>query len=82
MPLSLKQVSGSSNLSPPATKDILMPFYEYKCAACQNKTTKRQSYSAEKTLECEECKNIMHRQIPKNFTFNLKGSGWSKPGIR
>ena len=38
---------------------------------------KIQSFSAEKTIECDTCSAIAKRILPTSFTVRFKGDGWA-----
>ncbi len=54
-----------------------MPIYQYKCPECKQMMNKIQSFSAEKTIECDTCSAIAKRILPTSFTVRFKGDGWA-----
>jgi putative FmdB family regulatory protein len=55
---------------------IIMPIYEYKCAACGQNTEFLQKISDAPMTDCPECgKAALSKQI-SNTSFRLTGDGW------
>ena len=52
-----------------------MPLYEYKCAKCNNRFEKIESFSAPETQKCPKCGGKAERQISA-AGIQFKGSGW------
>lgn len=55
----------------------MAPMYEYNCKVCVQTISKRQSFDAEKTIECDTCNTIAERILPTSFTVRYKGDGWA-----
>jgi putative FmdB family regulatory protein len=52
-----------------------LPLYEYKCAKCNNRFEKIESFSAPETQKCPKCGGKAERQISA-AGIQFKGSGW------
>jgi len=52
-----------------------MPLYEYKCPECGHQFEKLESFSADRTTECQKCGSKAKRVLSLG-SFILKGSGW------
>lgn len=61
-----------------------MPIYDYKCPLCKNTLEIFQDFDDDSPV-CKFCKKNkqeikMEKQVSKNSTFILKGSGWARDG--
>ncbi len=54
-----------------------MPIYEYKCPKCEVKEEVIQRVG-EDAPSCPECGMSMQKEISKDTTFILTGTGWYK----
>jgi len=53
-----------------------MPFYEYRCAACEHEFEAMQKMSADPLTVCPECGEPELSKLISAAGFRLKGSGW------
>ncbi len=53
-----------------------MPFYEYRCTACEHEFEALQKMSAEPLIDCPACKKDSLTKLISAAGFQLKGSGW------
>ena len=53
-----------------------MPIYEYHCPACEATYELQQSFSAQTTHTCEECKKGTAKRVLHAPRVVFKGSGW------
>ena len=60
-----------------------MPTYVYKCKNCDEEVEVFQKITDEKINKCEKCEciNGMER-IPQKTSFELKGKGYYKSGLK
>ena len=56
-----------------------MPLYDYFCPTCKIVSEKLLKIQHSDNLHCPKCDTKLEK-VPGRFGFNLKGSGWSKPG--
>ena len=59
-----------------------MPIYEYKCDLCNGLWEEIQKFSDEPLTVCKSCEKVggVHKLIPGQMNFILKGEGWYKDG--
>lgn len=59
-----------------------MPTYSYKCPECERETELLRKIAESNNLpECTTCGFVMEKQVAPNWAgFNLKGTGYYKPG--
>ena len=59
-----------------------MPIYEYKCDLCNGLWEEIQKFSDEPLTVCKSCEKEggVHKLIPGQMNFILKGDGWYKDG--
>jgi len=53
-----------------------MPFYEYRCDACDHEFEALQKISDEPLLHCPSCEEPDLRKLVSAAGFRLKGDGW------
>ncbi len=53
-----------------------MPFYDYKCQACEHQFEALQKISDPLLTECPECHSDSLRKMVSAPAFRLSGSGW------
>ena len=53
-----------------------MPFYEYRCAACEHEFEAMQKMSAEPLTDCPVCGKPELSKLISAAGFRLKGAGW------
>lgn len=52
-----------------------MPIYQYKCCCSERELELIQKYEDSAPI-CEKCGKLMIKQVSKNTSFILHGSGW------
>ena len=59
-----------------------MPIYEYKCDLCNGLWEEIQKFSDDPLTVCKSCEKEggVHKLIPGQMNFILKGDGWYKDG--
>ena len=59
-----------------------MPIYEYKCDLCNGMWEEIQKFSDSPTTVCKSCEKEggVHKLIPGQMNFILKGPGWYRDG--
>ena len=59
-----------------------MPIYEYKCDLCNGLWEEIQKFSDDPFTVCKSCEKEggVHKLLPGQMTFILKGDGWYKDG--
>ena len=59
-----------------------MPIYEYKCDLCNGLWEEIQKFSDDPLTVCKSCEKEggVHKLLPGQTTFFLKGDGWYKAG--
>ena len=59
-----------------------MPIYEYKCDLCNGLWEEIQKFSDDPLTICKSCEKEggVHKLIPGQINFILKGEGWYKDG--
>ena len=59
-----------------------MPIYEYKCDLCNGLWEEIQKFSDDPITVCKSCEKEggVHRLLPGQMNFILKGDGWYKDG--
>ncbi|HDK38173.1 MAG TPA: zinc ribbon domain-containing protein [Thiolapillus brandeum] len=53
-----------------------MPFYEYRCGACEHEFEAMQKMSDAPLKECPECGKLELVKLISASGFRLKGGGW------
>ena len=53
-----------------------MPFYEYRCTACQEALKSLQKISDSPLRDCPKCHQPALKKIVSAPSFRLKGGGW------
>ena len=59
-----------------------MPIYEYKCDLCNGMWEEIQKFSDDPLTLCKSCEKEggVHKLIPGQMNFILKGPGWYRDG--
>ena len=59
-----------------------MPIYEYKCDLCNGMWEELQKFSDDPFTVCKSCEKEggVHKLLPGQMNFILKGGGWYKDG--
>jgi len=59
-----------------------MPIYEYKCDLCNGMWEEIQKFSDDPFTVCKSCEKEggVHKLLPGQMNFILKGDGWYKDG--
>ncbi len=59
-----------------------MPIYEYKCDLCNGMWEEIQKFSDDPLTLCKSCEKEggVHKLIPGQMNFILKGDGWYRDG--
>ncbi len=59
-----------------------MPIYEYKCNKCNGMWEEIQKFSDDPLTLCKSCEKEggVHKLIPGQMNFILKGDGWYRDG--
>ena len=59
-----------------------MPIYEYKCDLCNGMWEELQKFSDDPFTVCKSCEKEggVHKLLPGQMNFILKGDGWYKDG--
>ena len=59
-----------------------MPIYEYKCDLCNGLWEEIQKFSDSPITVCKSCEKEggVHKLLPGQMNFILKGDGWYKDG--
>ena len=59
-----------------------MPIYEYKCDLCNGLWEEIQKFSDDPLTVCKSCEKEggVHKLLPGQLSFHLKGSGWYQDG--
>ena len=59
-----------------------MPIYEYKCDLCNGLWEEIQKFSDDPLTVCKSCEKEggVHKLIPGQMNFILRGDGWYKDG--
>lgn len=58
----------------------MSPIYDFYCASCNKKEERILSIKESNEQYCKICKRKIEK-VPSNFSFDLQGKGWSKPGF-
>jgi putative FmdB family regulatory protein len=56
-----------------------MPLFDFRCTECHTTTEKIVKTDVE-YIECPKCSSKAVKQLSAPGGFDLKGSGWYKPG--
>ena len=61
---------------------MIMPIYEYKCDLCNGLWEEIQKFSDSPTTVCKSCEKEggVHKLLPGQMNFILKGDGWYRDG--
>jgi putative FmdB family regulatory protein len=61
---------------------LIMPIYEYQCAACGHQLEMIQKFSDEPLKDCPACSKAELQKLISSSAFHLKGGGWYVTDIR